>query len=132
MNKQNFQTNRTTGIIRRITRIWSIVVIAIGVVIFVGEVGGTLLGEPGVETSYPWWENLIPLAAFIAILGLGVAFRWEAAGAILTIVMLAFSLALYIATGRTRVLQVALILTPILIPAILFLVCWARERDMGE
>jgi hypothetical protein len=66
------------------------------------------------------------------ILGLGVAFRWEAAGAILTIVMLAFSLALYIATGRTRMLQVALILTPILVPAILFLVCWSRERDMGE
>jgi len=128
MEKPGFTTDRTTRILRRIARIWSIVIIALGLVIFVGEVSGSLQSEPGLETPYPWWENLIPLAAFIAILGLAVAFRWEAAGAILTIVMLAFSLLLYIATGRTRVLQVAFILTPILIPAILYLVCWGRER----
>lgn len=128
MEKSGNTTDRTTRILRRIARIWSIVIIALGLVIFVGEVSGSLQSEPGLETPYPWWENLIPLAAFIAILGLAVAFRWEAAGAILTIVMLAFSLILYIATGRTRVLQVAFLLTPILIPAILYLVCRGRER----
>lgn len=132
MEKPGITMDRTTRILRRIARIWSIVIIALGLVIFVGEVSGSLLSETGLESPYPWWENLIPLAAFIAILGLAVAFRWEAAGAILTILMLVFSLALYIATGRTRVLQVALILSPILIPALLFLVCWARGKDMGE
>jgi hypothetical protein len=65
---------------------------------------------------------------FLAIVGLAIAWRWEGLGAVITFVGLLANLVLYIVTGRSEVLIVLAIMIPVLIPAVLFLICWFRYR----
>jgi len=119
--------DKLTRILRRIARIWSMVIIALVIVILVGEIleAGSTDPQP-----YPWFENLIPLTVLTAVLGLALAWRWEGVGAVITIVSVLVNLGVYIATGRDAVLVVMVILTPLAIPGVLFLICALRlKRD---
>lgn len=112
-------------ILRKITRIWSGGLIFLGVLIFIAEIFETqnLALEP-----YPWWENLMPLSIFFAILCLGLAWRREALGGALALFFCVINLLLYVATGRDQFLTVLLITLPVLIPAILYLIISWQSR----
>ena len=114
--------------LRKVARLWSLVIIALGVLIFIMEILELLGSEAGRAQAYPWFENLIPLTLFTAVIGLGLAWRWEGLGAVIAILSLIINMGVYLMTGRDQVLAVMLILTPILIPGVLFLICWWRER----
>jgi hypothetical protein len=116
---------RTTNIIRRIARIWSAVIIGLGILVFIAEIIEATTTE---LAPYPFYENLIPFTLFTGILGLVLAWRWEGVGGGITVLSVIANLVVYLFTGRTAVGVVVLILTPILIPGLLFLVCWMRSR----
>ena len=122
--------NKWISISRKITRIWSAVLIILGVLIFIAEIFAAqdLPLEP-----YPWWENLMPLSIFLAILCLGLAWRWEALGGALALFFCVVNLLLYLATGRDQFFTVLLITLPVFIPAILYLfISWqSRKRAIG-
>jgi len=121
--------DKTTGTIRRITKIWSAIIIALGVLVFIMEIFEAVSTELG---PYPFYENLIPLTLFTGVVGLALAWRWEALGGAITVISVATNFGTYLATGREAVSAVALILAPILIPGVLFLVCWAHSRGEAE
>lgn len=117
--------DRITHLIRRVARIWSIIIIGLGILIFIMEIieSSTIELEP-----YPFYENLIPFTLFTAVVGLIISWRWEGLGGAITIISVLVNLGVYLLTGRTAVGAVIVILSPILIPGILFLVCWLRSR----
>jgi hypothetical protein len=113
-------------VLRKIARIWSGVIIALGVLVFLAE----LFESQNIELEpYPWWENLMPAALFLAVVGLAVAWKWEEIGGSMTIGFALVNLLLYIATGRDRVWAVVVIMLPVVLPAFLFLTCyWGSTR----
>jgi len=128
MKGNQTEKDKRTIVLRRIARIWSIVIIAIGLLIFAGLLIESLMADTATTPDYPWWENLMPMMMFLAIVGLAIAWRWEGLGAVITFVGLLANLVLYIVTGRSEVLIVLAIMIPVLIPAVLFLICWFRYR----
>ena len=128
MSTGQSKSDRLTRVLRIIARIWSLVIIAIGMLILAGEVYGAVTGTQIESPPYPWWENLIPLTLGISILGLAIAWRWEGIGAAVNIGFVALNLVLYILTGRGEVVTVMLILAPVVIPGLMFLVLWYRDR----
>lgn len=125
MSDTKTKEDKITNLIRRAARIWSIIIIGLGILIFIMEIveSFTTKLEP-----YPFYENLIPFTLFTAVVGLAVSWKWEGLGGAITIISVLVNLGVYLLTGRTAVGAVILILTPILIPGILFLVCWLRSR----
>ena len=118
-----------TRVLRKIARIWSGVIISLGILMFIAEIieSQTMELDP-----YPWFENLIPVTLGLAVVGLALAWKYEAIGGGMAVGFSLVNLLLYIATGRERVGAVALILTPVVIPGILFLICWRRSRDIVQ
>ncbi len=125
--------SRKTNTIRKIARIWSLVIFALGSIIFIGEIVSAFL-NPGVTGDYPWFENLIPFTLILGVIGLALAWRWEAFGSILSIVCMIANYLMYIAFGGQGrgLLVVPLILLPVLIPGILFLISWLRTEQISD
>ena len=119
--------DRWISILRKIARIWSVVMIVLGALIFIAEIFEAQSAE---LEPYPWWENLMPASMFLAILCLGLAWRWEVIGGALAIVFCLVNMLLYIATGRGQVFAVLLITLPVFIPGLFFLICaWRTKRS---
>jgi hypothetical protein len=116
-------------ILRKTARIWSVVIIGLGILMFVGEI----IEPQSVELdSYPWFENLIPVTLGLSIVGLAVALKREGIGGGMAVGFALVNLLFYIATGRDRVGVVTLILTPIALPGFQFLILWWYSRDKTE
>jgi hypothetical protein len=130
MNDTKTNYERTTNIIRKIARIWSIVIIALVLFIFIAEIIGTFVADQSMNEPYPWYENLIPLTIFLSVVGLAIAWRWEGLGSVLCIFFVVANYVMYVAFGGSDrgLYIVPLILSPILIPGILFLVSWLRTE----
>ena len=130
MNGASDKEDRPTRILRRVARVWSLVIVVIGGVIFVGEILEWLGRDPAMVQPYPWFENLMPLAMATAVLGLVIAWRWEVVGSVITIVSVLVVLVVFygVIGGRGRAPWIVLvIMTPVLIPGVLYLVCGLRE-----
>jgi len=131
MNGAAEYEDRPTRILRRIARVWSLVIVAIGVVIFVGEIVEWMSRDPAAVQPYPWYENLMPLGMVTAVLGLVIAWRWEIVGSVITIVSVLVVLVVFygVIGGRGRAPWIVLvIMMPLLIPGVMYLICGLRER----
>ena len=128
MDDSNSNYERKTNIIRKIARIWSIVIIALVLFIFVAEIIGTFVPDQSMNEPYPWYENLIPMSMVLSVVGLAIAWRWEGFGSVLCILFIIATYVMYVAFVRSDrgVYIVPIILLPILIPGILFLISWLR------
>ena len=133
MDDSNSNYERTTNLIRKIARIWSIVIIALTLFILIAEIIGTFVPVQSMNEPYPWYENLIPLSLVLSVVGLAIAWRWEGFGSVLCIFFIISTYVMYVAFVRSDrgLYIVPLILLPILIPGILFLVSWLRS-DRGS
>jgi len=120
---------KSTRSLRKIARLWSGVIISLGILMFIAEIieSQTMELDP-----YPWFENLIPVTLGLAVVGLALAWKYEGIGGAAAVGFSVVNLLLYIATGRTRVGAVAIILTPVVVPGILFLICWRRSREVVQ
>mgnify|MGYP006283038723 CR=1 FL=1 len=75
--------------LRKIARIWSLVLIIIVFFIFGGYAWNwitTGVADPHAVEDYRPIENLAPLLEFLAVIGLTIAWRWERVGGIITII----------------------------------------------
>ena len=119
-------TNHPTTAIKKVARIWSIVIIVFALLILIGEVV-----SPHTEADYPWVENLMPISMFLSVLSLGLAWRWELLGGALNIGFYVVNLLLYWAVNSEFLhLAAVLILGLAIVPGILFLVCWWLSRQV--
>ena len=93
----------------------------------------THLVVPDTEaTDYPPIENLLPVVMFSSVLGLPLAWRWEGIGGALNVGLFLVHLGLYwIIRGKFFPLRALWILSPVVVPGVLFLVCWWRTKPPG-
>jgi hypothetical protein len=129
--------DRGTRALRWIARIWGTIIVAIALLFIVGYAWSwvtTGTADPHAVEDYPPIENLPPLFAFFSILGLALAWRWEGLGGAIAVL---FSLAMLpillihwpIAEDFPRFLIAPYgVWAVLLIPGILFLICWRRSK----
>lgn len=134
MDDSNSNYERTTNLIRKIARIWSIVIIALVLFILIAEIIGTIVPVQSMNEPYPWYENLIPLSMVLSVVGLAIAWRWEGFGSVLCVFFVIATYVMYLAFVRSDrgIYIVPIILLPILIPGILFLVSWLRSDRVSK
>jgi len=134
MDDSNSNYERTTNLIRKIARIWSIVIIALTLFILIAEIIGTFVPVQSMNEPYPWYENLIPLSLVLSVVGLAIAWRWEGFGSVLCVFFVIATYVMYLAFVRSDrgIYIVPIILLPILIPGILFLVSWLRSDRVSK
>ena len=134
MDDSNSNYERTTNLIRKIARIWSIVIIALTLFILIAEIIGTFVPVQSMNEPYPWYENLIPLSLVLSVVGLAIAWRWEGFGSVLCVFFVIATYVMYLAFVRSDrgIYIVPIILLPILIPGILFLVSLLRSNRVSK
>ena len=116
---------RMTRRIRWIARIWGLVIIGITVMMLTAHL---VVPDPH-AIEFPPTEYLLLLAMCLSVAGLGVAWRWEGLGGAINVGFFLVHLGLYWALrGRFFPLWALATFTPVLIPGVLFLVCWWRTR----
>ena len=125
MTDSSDRTDVTTKWLRRVARIWSIVVIAFTLFITVAHVA---VPEPH-ATDYPPIENLLPVVMLLSVLGLAIAWRREGIGGTINVGMFLLHMGLYwIIRGKPFPLRAVPTLSMVVVPGVLFLVCWWRSR----
>jgi len=130
MANVNDAGNQVTKWIRWIARIWSIVIIGFALLMLIGyAVNWVITGkaDPYAVEDYPPIENLIPITLGLSVLGLGIAWRCEGLGGVITIVFQLATLAVHHWMLSPRPYPYLLTIM-IATPGILFLVCWWRSR----
>jgi hypothetical protein len=124
MTDMNGPGDRTTRRIRRIARILSIILAGITLLIILANVFTT---DP-YEVDYPPVENLMPLSMVLSVVSLALAWRWEGVGGMLNIIFFLANLVIFqIVRGEFLPLGVIALLSPVIVPGILFLMCWRRS-----
>lgn len=116
--------------LRRIARIWSIVIIVFTLIMLIGYAVNwvkTGTADPYAMEDYPPIENLIPLTLILSVLGLGLAWRWEGLGGAINIGFLLACLVVHfwLISPRPYPYPIAVALPT---PGILFLVVWWISR----
>ncbi len=130
MTNQNAEADRVTTWLRRIARGWSLAVMGVALLILIGNI---VSPDPYAAESYPPVENLMPLSMLVSVVGLALAWRWEGLGGALNVAGFVANLILFWAIrGEFLPGSVVLTLSPVLVPGILFLICWWRSRDRRE
>lgn len=126
---------KTTKRIRLVARIWSGLIIAYALMMIIGSsISLITTGEvdPHAEEDYPFIENLFPLFMLIAILGLGIAWRWEKIGATVALVfclaIIPLNLLQWPITINAHFIVPLILMLIIAFPALLFLLCWKRSE----
>jgi len=122
--------NRATKWIRWIARIWGTVIITFALLMLIGYAWNWVTigkADPYVVEDYPPIENLIPITLGLSVLGLGIAWRWEGLGGVITIVFQLVTLAVHhlLLSPRPYPYPLTIIITT---PGILFLVYRWRSR----
>jgi hypothetical protein len=127
MTDRNAKADRATTWLRRIARGWSLAVMGVALLILIGNI---VSPDPYAAESYPPIENLMPLSMLVSVVGLALAWRWEALGGMLNVAGFVANLILFWAIrGEFLPWGVALPLSLVLVPGILFLLCWWRSRN---
>lgn len=117
-----------------IAKIWSAVVIAVGLLIIVGYAGNYLttgVADPYATEDYPFIENIPPIFSFICVIGLALAWKWKLVGGLTAII---FSIGNYVIFFIHWPLteNVRFLIAPygtnllILVPGIMFVLYWRR------
>jgi len=135
MSSTKHTVDKATKRIRLIARIWSAVIIAYALIMFIGytvNLVTTGTADPYAEEDYPFVENLPPIFMFLAIIGLGIAWRWEKIGGIITLgfclVTTPIILIHWPITEDLRFIGPLILVIIIAFPGILFLLYWRRSR----
>jgi hypothetical protein len=134
----NTNDDRLTKWIRWIARIWSAPIIAYALIMLIGYTWSwvtTGTADPYAVEDVPPIEILPPILMFMSVLGLGIAWRWERMGGLITLgfqvatlVILAIQRPIF---GDTYLYALPYMLSIVVtIPGILFWLCWWRSRRL--
>ncbi|AKI97561.1 DUF7670 domain-containing protein [Kosmotoga pacifica] len=119
-----------------ITRIWSTVVIAFGLFIFLGyaiQYLTTGVADPNLAENYPFIENIPPILIMVSIFGLILAWKWVFAGGLMAIVFSVANFVIFLihwplSENLNYLIAPYGINLLILIPGILYIIYWDRLR----
>ena len=124
------EADRTTTWLRRIARGWSLALIGLALLVLIGNI---ISPDPHAVEGYSPAENLMPLSLLLSVLALALAWRWEGLGGALNVAGFVTNLILFrIIRGEFLPWSVVLVLSPLLIPGILFLICWGRSKGKNH
>jgi hypothetical protein len=136
VTKGDDSRNRVTKWVRWIARVWSFPIIVYVLLMLVGYAWSwvtTGVADPYAVEEVPFIEALPPILMFLSVLGLGIAWRWEGLGSMISIVFQLAALALLLIRTpithdfpRSAIPYLLSMVT--IIPGILFLVCWWRSK----
>ena len=112
--------------IRGVARVWSILVFILALILVIG----TQFAPPtSVQVNDPL-ESLIPVSLLISMIGLAIAWRWEAWGALINIVFYLLVMPLYWVLHQEWLhFSIMVALSPVILPGILFAVAWYLSRS---
>lgn len=137
-SKKRESTYGSISRIRKIARIWSLLIIFLALLAAAGYILNwirTGTADPYAVENYPPIENLPPILEFLAVTGLAVAWRREGVGGLITAgSSIAVLPILLIHWPLTACNYVHCIIAPyglwllIIIPGILFLLCRRLEK----
>lgn len=117
--------DQRTKWMRRIARGLSVLIIGITLLVIIGN----LVEPEPAELDYPPIENLLPFFMVLSVLGLGLAWRWEALGSFISLGFFILHLILFWAIRKEFFpLEMLLVFSPLPITAGLFLACWWLEK----
>jgi hypothetical protein len=129
--------DRTTKWIRRIARIWGTLIVLFTLLMVTGYAWNwvtTGKADPHAVEDYPPIENVPPLFAFVSVVGLAIAWRWEGLGGAIAVLFNLAGLPVLlihwpIARDFPRYLMAPYGTWMMIgIPGILFLICWWRSE----
>jgi hypothetical protein len=139
MANQKGNHHRLIKWLRWIARIWSFPIIVYALMMFIGYTWSwvtTGVADPYAVEEVPFIEALPPILLFASVIGLGIAWRWERFGSILSL-SFAFVTQILLIIQRPITEDISRALIPhilclvIAIPGVLFLVCYFTDRDGG-
>ncbi len=135
MKSTNHTGDRATKRIRWTARIWSAIIIAYAMLFLIGSIGSLVTtgeADPHAEDDYPFIENIPPIFMFLAIVGLGIAWRWEKIGGIINLGFCLATLPILLIhwpiIQDPRFAAPYILLVIVAFPGLLFLACWRRSR----
>ncbi|NDJ76483.1 MAG: hypothetical protein GYB65_09505 [Chloroflexi bacterium] len=138
MSNVNDVGERATTRIRWIARIWGTVLVAFTLLIITGYAWNwvtTGTADPNAVEDYPPIENLPPVFLALSVLGLGMAWRWERAGAGMAIIFALATLPVLLVHWPITHDFPRYLVAPygtwmlIALPGILFLISWRRSQE---
>jgi hypothetical protein len=94
----------------------------------------TGVADPYAVEEVPLVETLQPILLFISIIGLGIAWRWEKTGTVISLIFLLTTLVLLV-IQRPITFDFSLAMLPymltivVAIPGVLFLVCSISDQE---
>jgi len=108
-------------VVRWVARIWSLgpILFALAEILFPHAEEGVIV---------PWTDWVTLSAAFISVIGLALAWRWERLGGWISLVALAVLLVLFLITVERSFPGVLIFLVGIGVPATLFLISAYADR----
>jgi hypothetical protein len=129
--------DRATKWMRWIARTWATVLIAFTLLMVTGYAWNWVTtgeADPYAVDDYPPIENVPPVFILLSVLGLGLAWRWEGLGGAIAVVFLLLVLPILLVHWPITHDFPRYLLAPygvwviIIIPGILFLICWRRSK----
>ena len=129
-------SDRITKRIRLIARIVSAPIIVYALLMMIGYTVSwitTGTADPYAVEDYPFTENIPPILMFLAIVGLGIAWRSEKVGGTINLLFCALTLIVFPFTRDTldfRSIMPMILVLIIAIPGVLFVVCWRRSEKI--
>jgi len=133
--------DRATKWMRWVARIWGTLIVAFALLFVIGYAWNwvtTGTADPYAAEDYPPIENVPPLLALLSVLGLGVAWRWEGLGGAITVVCSLAALPVLLVHWPIAHDFPRYLVAPygtwliILVPGILFLICWRRSKKQAR
>ncbi len=141
MTKRNDHHNQSTQWLRWGARIWSLPIIVYALLMFTGYTWNwvtTGVADPYAVEDVPLIEMLPPIFMFLSVVGLGIAWRWERWGGMISIAFQLAALAVLlidrpithaITRDFPRSAIPYLMAMVITIPGVVFLVCGWQSRN---
>jgi len=127
-------SDKTVKRIRLIARIISAPIILYALIMVIGYGYNwitTGVADPYALEDYPFIENIPPILMFLAIVGLGIAWRWEKVGGIMNLLFCALTLIVIpfaMDSLDFRSMMPMVLVLIIALPGVLFLMYWRRFK----
>ncbi|GAB4312330.1 MAG: hypothetical protein Kow00127_02760 [Bacteroidales bacterium] len=139
MNRNDLGGGIKILLLRKVARVWSIVIILMAVTIVAGALINLVTtgsADPNSVPGYPFIENLPVIFLFAGSTGLAIAWRNERLGGMITVISQLLTLPVLIIHWPITRDTLQYLVAPyglsaaVVVPGILFLICYAREKKL--